>query len=94
MKQMHLSNDTYEALENIAWKNFRTVELQIAYWLAQEGHTKTSIAKKHVSGKTRGWSDEKRAEQSQRMKEMWLKGQLKPRRTDLLDAAAGGKFDD
>lgn len=101
MKSITLSESTYSALMTLAEANFRTPELQLAYWLSKEGEQikVSAIGKKayktHKRPKSRAanWSPEQRARQSEHMKKLWERGKLGPK-SEAMDTAAGQAFDD
>jgi hypothetical protein len=100
MATVTVSNATAEALESIARKNFRTVDLQIAYWLSLEGGVSERVAtskpiapRMSKPGKPKGgWTEQQREAQRERMRAMWASGKM--RKDKSLDIAAAGNFDD
>ncbi len=105
MKLLALSEQAHAALMQLAEKNYRTPELQIMYWLSKEGSTiempkllpqQIQVTTKKVSTtakKKAGWTPEKRAAQAERIRQYWANGKL-TRKTNGLDHAASGRFDD
>jgi hypothetical protein len=97
MKQLPISNATYNALQAYASKNFRTVELQLEYWMAQDAAQTQSSPKAKVDGRGGKWSEAKRRAQSERLKAMWAEGKLGKRRrkyASAMDTASTAGFDD
>lgn len=103
MNQIYLSAEIQKSLVDLAEKNFRTPELQIAYWLSKEGivtkevlqpKVKINVVRKEVK-KSRAWTPEQRELQRERMKRQWAVGKIRPKKsTSGLDAAASASFDD
>lgn len=103
MNQIYLSAEIQKSLVELAEKNFRTPELQIAYWLSKEGivtkeapqpRVKINVVRKEVK-KSRSWTQEQRELQRERMKRQWAVGKIRPKKSMTgLDAAASASFDD
>lgn len=105
-KMIFLNKEAHAALLATAEKNYRTPELQILYWLSKEGthvevsKTEASIFPKSSDKKWQSklkkqaiWTPEKRAEQAERIRQYWANGRMK-RKSNGLDRAAAGKYDD
>jgi hypothetical protein len=95
--QITLNKELSERLLAVCEKNFRTPELQIQFWLRQEGETSTPTRVIVNRGRPSGaWSEEQKARQRQRMKEMWKSGKMGSRKSadNVLDAVSRGAFDD
>jgi len=101
MKMVALSDNVHAALMQAADKNFRTPDLQIMYWLSKEDikverqltlPQTIQVTTRKVNKKKATWTPEKRAAQSERIRQYWASGKLK--RGKGLDSAAAGRFDD
>jgi hypothetical protein len=98
MAQILISESLKEELESIAAENFRTVELQLKFWISQAGGTVAMPVDKpkriRIVRKKVAWTPEKREEQRQRMEALWKSGRInRPAKNDF-DQAAQGRYDD
>jgi hypothetical protein len=91
-----LNKELTDRFLEICNKNFRTPELQIQYWICQEGGAPIQAQLPSNKGR-RGvhWSEEQRQAQRERIKQQWASGNMSRKKAEtVLDGIAKGDFDD
>ena len=98
MAQIQISESLKDELESIAAENFRTVELQLKFWVNQAGGTVKAPVEKPkritIVRKKVAWTPEKRAAQRKRMEALWKSRKINRNTKDDFDRAVKGKYDD
>lgn len=98
MAQIQISEALRDQLESIAAQNFRTVELQLKFWVNQAGGEMPAPVEKPkritIVRKKVAWTPEKRAAQRKRMEALWKSGKINRGSKDDFDRAVKGRYDD